>query len=87
MIDILFKYYGIDWAAMVATFFSIYYLGNKKPQGFLFSVFSSILWIAFNCLVVSIAGVLANMAFIALNLRGYWKWKKEHSVVVEPHEA
>jgi len=87
MIDVLFKYYGIDWAAMVATLFSIYYLGNKKPQGFLLGILSSILWISFNCLVVSIAGVLANTIFIAISFRGYRKWKKGHTTPVHIHET
>ena len=38
MMDILTKYYGIDWAATISMFFMIYYIGNKKRQGFLFGV-------------------------------------------------
>lgn len=74
MTDMLFKYYGIDWGAMIATFFMLYYLGNKKRQGFLFGIIASILWIAFNTLVQSAPGILANIIFVTINLRSYVKW-------------
>lgn len=85
--DMLFKYYGVDWGAMISTFFMLYYLGNKKSQGFLFGILTSILWIIFNFMAESIPGVFANIVFIVLNLRSYWKWNKEHTAVVSNNDS
>lgn len=85
--EILFKYYGVDWGAMVSTFFMIYYLGNKKAQGFIFGVITSILWIIFNCMVQSVPGVFANVVFIVLNVRSYWKWNSEHTTPASKNES
>lgn len=77
MLHYLTDFYGSDWAAMVLTFLSIYYLGNSKRIGFIFGIGAGISWTVFGVLVGSIASPIANAIFIYLNLRGYLKWKKE----------
>ena len=77
--DILFKYYGIDWTAMVMTCCFLYYVGEEKRSGFVFGILASIAWLAFGILAESIANVIANLIFITLNARGYLKWKKKSS--------
>ena len=76
--EILFKYDGIDWLAMIMTFLALYYLGEKKRFGFIFGILASISWLTFGVLVDSIANILANVIFIVLNLRGYANWKEQH---------
>jgi hypothetical protein len=76
MTDILLSYYGVDWTAMVMTFFSLYYLGEKRRAGFVFGVLASISWLTFGVLAGSIANVIANVIFITLNIRGYINWQK-----------
>lgn len=73
--EILFKYYAIDWTAMVMTFCFLYYVGEKKRSGFVFGILASIAWLTFGILAESIANVIANVIFITLNVRGYLRWK------------
>ena len=75
--DILLKYYGIDWAATITAMLTIYLLGRKMRSGFLIGVLSSLLWLIFNGMVASVAGVLANIILVFINLQGYWKWARE----------
>lgn len=77
LMDILFKYYGIDWTAMVMTFCFLYYVGEEKRSGFVFGILASIAWLTFGILAESIANVIANLIFITLNVRGYVKWKRK----------
>ena len=42
MLDLLFKYHGIDWGAMIATFFMLYYLGKSVSKLFLGKGFKSV---------------------------------------------
>ena len=78
MSEILLKYHGIDWIAMIMTFLALYYLGEKRRFGFIFGILASISWLTFGVLVDSIANILANVIFIVLNLRGYLNWKEQH---------
>lgn len=78
MSEILLKYHGIDWLAMIMTFLALYYLGEKRRFGFIFGILASISWLSFGVLVDSIANILANVIFIVLNLRGYLNWKEQH---------
>ena len=78
MSEILLKYHGIDWIAMIMTFLALYYLGEKRRFGFIFGILASISWLTFGVLVDSIANIIANVIFIVLNLRGYVNWKEQH---------
>ena len=73
--EIIFKYHGIDWIAIIMTFLTLYYLGEKRRFGFIFGIVASIAWLIFGVLVDSIANIVANVIFIALNLRGYLNWQ------------
>jgi len=73
--ELLFKYHGIDWIAIIMTFLTLYYLGEKRRFGFVFGILASISWLIFGILVDSIANIVANIIFIALNLRGYLNWQ------------
>ena len=75
MTEILLKYHGIDWIAIIMTFLTLYYLGEKRRFGFIFGIVASIAWLIFGVLVDSIANIIANVIFIALNLRGYLNWQ------------
>ena len=76
--EIIFKYHGIDWVAIIMTFLTLYYLGEKRRFGFIFGIVASIAWLIFGVLVDSIANIIANVIFIALNLRGYLNWKEQN---------
>jgi nicotinamide riboside transporter PnuC len=73
--DDIFKFYGFDWIGMVATFASLWLLGEKKWHGFIFGALASIAWVIFSLLAGSWGSLLANIVFFFLNLINLWKWR------------
>ena len=79
MYDLIFSYYGVDWLAMITTFLSLYYLGKKKRRGFIYGLAANASWLTFGVMAGSLANVLANTIFAALNVKGYRHWSREGS--------
>jgi hypothetical protein len=75
-LEIMGNYYGIDWFAMLMTFFSLYYLGKKMKRGFVFGGLANVSWLAFGVMAGSLANPIANIIFITLNVRGFMSWKE-----------
>lgn len=73
--EIIIKYYGIDWMAMLMTFCSLYLLGKKNKYGFIFGLLANFFWLCFGILVLSAGNILANVVFSILNIKGYLNWK------------
>jgi len=69
------QYFGTDWAAMVATLFMLRALGSGHRTGFVYGAVSNVFWIAFSVLAGSVGSVIANVLFLAFNIRGYLTWK------------
>lgn len=82
--EFLFSYYGLDWAAAVFMFLSMYRLGLHKKDGFVFAALASICWIAFNLIAHSAAGVIANLIIAVMAFRSMSKW---HSVAETNNEV
>ena len=78
MTDVL-QYYGIDWLAMVFTLVAIYQLGNKQRSGFLLMIIGNLCWIGLGVFTASLALIVANSIFAAMNVRGLYKWAAEDS--------
>ena len=76
MLEILMKYYGVDWIALFSSLLFMYYLGNKKRYGFIFGLIGSIAGLVFGVMIESVANIAASFIFILLNLRGYLLWAK-----------
>jgi mannose/fructose/N-acetylgalactosamine-specific phosphotransferase system component IIC len=74
---ILFKYYGLDWLAMILTFFSINSFKDKNIRGFIYGGLACLCWMAFNFLAISIAGVIANLFFMYMHFKGFKEWQKD----------
>lgn len=72
--DFLFSYYGLDWAAAVFMFLSMYRLGIHKKDGFVFAALASVCWIAFNLIAHSAAGVIANLIIAVMAFRSLSQW-------------
>lgn len=70
-------YYGVDWLAMALTLIAIYYIGNKSKSGFLLMILGNIAWIALGFLSQSLAMILANILFAAMNIRAVYLWSDE----------
>lgn len=76
MLELLTKYYGIDWITILSSFLFMYYIGNKKRRGFIFGFIGSVAGLIFSIMVQSIANIIASSIFIILNIRGYLLWNK-----------
>lgn len=76
MMTDIFQYYGIDWLAMAFTLVAIYQLGNKQHSGFILMIIGNLFWIGLGVFTASLALVLANSIFAAMNLRGLYKWSR-----------
>lgn len=75
--DIAFRYFGIDWVAMVFTFVAIYLLGNQSKAGFVTMMCGNSCWVVVGFMTSSLAMVIANAVFFAMNARGWINWTSE----------
>lgn len=71
------NYYGIDWLAMLLTVLAIYLLGNKARYGFVLMTLGNVCWVTMGVLTDSMAMILANLIFLTMNVRGWFKWPPE----------
>lgn len=72
----MLEYYGLDWAAALLTFAAIWMLGNQSRLGFVLMIAGNAFWIATGLLGNSWGLMVANLAFIALNVRGLIRWSR-----------
>jgi hypothetical protein len=72
MYDFFFKHYGLDWAAAVFMFLSMWRLGGHKRDGFVLAAVASGFWIAFNVKVDSAGGIIANAVILGMAMRSFW---------------
>lgn len=75
--DIVLKYYGIDWVAMALSLYAVYLLGNKNKWGFVSFIISNMLWVGVGFLMHSYAVSVGNFIFLLMNSRGLMKWINE----------
>lgn len=76
MYDFFLGKWGLDWAAAIFMFISIYRLGEHKRDGFIHAALASVFWIAFNVKVESAAGIVANAIILAMSVRSFTKAAK-----------
>jgi hypothetical protein len=75
--DAFLKYYGLDWLAMATSLFAVYLIGNKNRLGFLSYIIANSLWIYLGIFKMQSLGIsVGNVFFLAMNFRGFIKWKK-----------
>ena len=79
------QYYGVDWLAMVLTFLAIWQIGNKNKIGFMLMMCGNTSWVFVGVLTESVAMVIANIIFFAMNVRALLKWGKETGSKVKTH--
>ena len=77
------RYYCVDWIALVLNAFAIYLLGKKQRTGWSLGVIANLAWIAFGLLAHSVATMVACSIFVALNIKGWWDWRKEQAPNIE----
>jgi len=59
---------------MCLTFSAIYLLGNKSRKGFALMMAGNLCWTAIGVWAHSLAMVLANLGFFAMNVRAFIRW-------------
>ncbi len=73
----LFKYFGLDWMAMIMSVIAMLLLGNKVKWGFVSFMIANIAWIILGILLLhSYAIVIGNSIFLITNTRGFIKWNQ-----------
>lgn len=77
MLEQLIKFKGADWTGMIFGLIATYYLAKGRRRGFLFGIVGGFGWVTFGLLTGSVAGVLANLAFIAFNCHGFCCWTRK----------
>lgn len=77
MHDFFFAHRGIDWAAAVFMFLSIWRLGGRHKDGFIFAAVAAGFWIAFNYRVDSAAGIVANAILLLMSLHSFARFRQE----------
>jgi len=83
--EILFKYYGLDWISIFMNLMAVIQLGNKSKWGFVIFVAANLLWIIIGItLLQSYAIAFGNSIFLATNIRGFIKW--HHQDTISIHE-
>ena len=64
---------------MALTFGAIYLLGNKARAGFILMMAGNTCWIIVGAFTESIAMMIANLVFLAMNARAWSKWSDDNS--------
>lgn len=75
-LNTLTHYYGIDWIAMLLTLLAIYLIGNKTKSGFYLMILGNIAWIGLGFMTYSLAMIIANLLFAAMNIRAIYLWSE-----------
>ncbi len=76
--ETLFKYYGLDWLAMLMNLLAVLQLGNKVKWGFVIFIGANLTWIITAWVLLhSYAIVMGNFIFLVTNMRGFMKWKNQ----------
>lgn len=78
MIDLLLKYYGIDWLAFICLAVSIYYIGEKKRWAFLLDIFACILYTIVSFMAMTPVFIVTNIVMGVLAFNAWKKWKPEN---------
>ena len=67
----------LDWAGMICTFLSSYFLANKVRAGWVFYILSSVIWGIYGVAVAhSLPIVIMNLVLLPNAIRGFRNWKK-----------
>ncbi len=75
--ELLSKYYTLDWIATSLSLFAVYLLGNKNKYGFVSFSIANALWIFLGFFLMNSLGIgIGNIVFLIMNIRGYISWNK-----------
>ena len=72
--ELVFRYYAVDWSATAGTLVSLWLLGEQRRLGFVVGAAAATGWFAFGVLAGSTATMIANSLLFVLYVRGYRRW-------------
>jgi hypothetical protein len=73
-VDLVLETIGL--LAMICGFLAKWQLGNSKKSGWLWGFAGSFFWLAFCLRIESPTGLVNNIVFLLLAVRGYRIWTK-----------
>lgn len=74
ILPVFFQYYGLDWLSVLLGLIGTYMLGEHRKEGFLLIVMSVSCAASVAVMAETYAFLVANLAAIFLNIRGYIRW-------------
>lgn len=80
--EIILRYYALDWLAMALSLTAVYLLGNKNRLGFISFAVANTLWICLGFTMMGSLGIgIGNSVFLMMNIRGFFSWKNKIATV------
>lgn len=80
ILPLFFQYYGLDWLSVILGLMGTYLLGEHRKEGFLLIVMSVSCAASVAVMAETYAFLIANIAAIFLNIRGYIRWSHKKAV-------
>ena len=77
-VEIVFRFYCLDWLGMSCQFLGMFLLARKKRIGFLVFATGNAAWIGYALITGSLAQIIANLIVGGLNLYGFYKWSNNN---------
>lgn len=71
------NFYGADWVGMIGNLFGLWYISKQRRFGFVVGSIGCLGWVAFGFLTQSGPSIVSNIIYIAMNIRGWRKWKEK----------
>lgn len=89
ILDVLFRFYGLDWATMILGLTGTYLLSNQNKLGFAFNACACICGLSVAALSQQSGFIVYNMLLIVLMTKGYLSWgrSKSDAVKIATHVA
>ena len=75
--EALLKYSGVDWAAVIFTFFGMWLIGLKHIMGPICMGIASIFWVVLGYMTQSFPMMGANSIFVVMNIWTIWRWTRK----------
>jgi nicotinamide riboside transporter PnuC len=67
----------LSWIATVVTIVSVWLLGRKKIEGWVFGVLGCLLWAIYGYITRQPALVVVDLILLLVNIEGYLNWRED----------
>ncbi len=73
--EILLKFYGIDWLVLVLVLIQMWLLGSRRKSGFLVGILATCFGMVFSYMSGSAGNAALGLCLFYLHARGYFQWR------------